>query len=62
MKGVSVAVPLYNEEDNVKPLYLELTQVLEAMDCDYELIFVDDGSRDFDCPKHVRGCGRGSSG
>ncbi len=46
MRGVSVVVPLYNEELNVQPLYQELTQVMGSMNCDYELIFVDDGSRD----------------
>ena len=57
MFGVSVAIPLYNEEDNVQPLYLELTEVMSSMDCDYELIFVDDGSKDRTVKNMIRTVG-----
>ena len=43
---LSVVVPLHNEEDNVGPLHAELTAALSALGVSYELIFVDDGSRD----------------
>ena len=43
---VSVVVPLYNEADNVKELYDRLTTVMEELDRAFELVFVDDGSRD----------------
>lgn len=43
---LSIVVPLQNEEDNVEPLFAELEGVLADMDLDYEIIFVDDGSRD----------------
>jgi glycosyltransferase involved in cell wall biosynthesis len=43
---ISVVVPIYNEIDNVQPCYSELTQVLEQWGLRYEIIFVDDGSRD----------------
>lgn len=43
---VSIVVPVYNEEENVEPGYRELTQVLAETGIDYEIIFVDDGSRD----------------
>lgn len=46
MNGVSVVIPIYNEEENVSLLYQELKEVFLAMDTDYELIFVDDGSSD----------------
>lgn len=46
MEGISVVVPLYNEEENVGESYRELTSVLQPMGRAYELIFVDDGSRD----------------
>jgi len=46
MKGISVVVPVYNEEDNVEHLYRELSSVLEGMNCAYEMIFIDDGSKD----------------
>jgi glycosyltransferase involved in cell wall biosynthesis len=46
MQGISAIVPVYNEEDNVVPSYKEITEVLGAMGCEYEIIYVDDGSRD----------------
>ena len=46
MNGVSVVIPVYNEELNVGLLYGELCEVMQRMGCDYELIFVDDGSKD----------------
>ena len=42
--AVSVVVPLFNEEENVPILQAELTAALAPLD--YEIIFVDDGSRD----------------
>jgi len=41
----SVVVPVYNEEENIAPLYEEICNVLGAGD-DWELIIVDDGSQD----------------
>jgi len=43
---VSVVVPLYNEQDSVRPLYDAITSAMSGMFPEYELIFVDDGSRD----------------
>jgi len=42
----SIVIPLYNEAENVEPLYRELRPVLEQLGEPYEVIFVDDGSRD----------------
>jgi dolichol-phosphate mannosyltransferase len=44
MTQVSIVVPLYNEEENVGILQRELSEAVK--DLDYEVIFVDDGSRD----------------
>ena len=44
--GISVVVPVYNEEESVRPLYDALSTQLAALDTSYEIIFVDDGSRD----------------
>src|ERR1700758_607672 len=41
---VSVIVPLFNEEESIVILQSELIAALK--DVDYEIIFVDDGSRD----------------
>lgn len=44
--AVSVVVPLFFEEAAISPLYVRLTQVLTGLDQPYEIIFVDDGSKD----------------
>jgi glycosyltransferase involved in cell wall biosynthesis len=43
---LSVVVPLKNEEQNVRPLYEELTRALVPLAMPYELIMVEDGSTD----------------
>ena len=47
---LSVVVPIYNERDNIQPLYDWLLPVLRATEQSYEIIFVDDGSRDGSSP------------
>jgi glycosyltransferase involved in cell wall biosynthesis len=46
MVELSVVIPVYNEEDNLPLLWPELRDVLEAMAASFEVVFVDDGSRD----------------
>jgi dolichol-phosphate mannosyltransferase len=43
---VSLVVPAYNEEGNLRRLYSELAEVMRLVGLPWELIFVDDGSRD----------------
>jgi len=43
---LSVVIPLFNEEENIEPLYLGLKDVLERLGKRYEIIVVDDGSTD----------------
>ncbi len=43
---LSIILPVYNEADNLRPLHKEVETVLDAMDVTYEIIYVDDGSRD----------------
>jgi glycosyltransferase involved in cell wall biosynthesis len=43
---VSIVVPLYNEEDSVTPLYERITAAVAELGVPYEILFVDDGSRD----------------
>lgn len=45
-KGLSVVIPLFNEEGNIEPLYSRLKEALEGFGVDYEIIMVDDGSTD----------------
>ena len=42
----SIVVPFFNEQENIPPLYMKLTEVMDAIGEPYELVFVDDGSRD----------------
>jgi len=42
----SIVVPFHNEEDNVTTLYDRLKAVMEHIGESFELVFVDDGSRD----------------
>ena len=46
MKQVSIIAPLYNEEDSVEPLYKAIKSGVDHLDLDYEILFVDDGSKD----------------
>ncbi len=46
MKGVSAVIPIYNEEESISAMYAELKEVLDPLQMPYELIFVDDGSKD----------------
>ena len=43
---LSVVVPLFNEEDSVGPLYEAITGALESFSGWYEIVLVDDGSKD----------------
>jgi glycosyltransferase involved in cell wall biosynthesis len=43
---ISAVIPVYNEEKNLRPLYEELTGVFQQLGRSYEIIFVDDGSKD----------------
>src|SRR5204862_2915167 len=43
---VSVIVLVYNEIDSVEPLHRELIGVLEALGTSFEVLYIDDGSRD----------------
>ena len=43
---LSVVVPVFNEQDVIEPLHSRLLQILDPAAIDFEIIFVDDGSRD----------------
>ena len=42
----SIVVPFLNEQENIPPLYMKLTEVMDGIGEPYELVFVDDGSKD----------------
>jgi glycosyltransferase involved in cell wall biosynthesis len=43
---LSIVVPLYNEQESVRPLYEAITAAMASLDVQYEMVLVDDGSRD----------------
>ena len=46
MKTVSIVVPVYNEEDNLREFHKRITEVMEKEPYDYKIVFVNDGSSD----------------
>ena len=46
MEKIGVIVPCYNEEESLPYFYKEMQKVMEQMDVEFELLFVNDGSKD----------------
>ena len=44
--ALSVVIPVYNEEDGLAALFARLYPALDALGISYEVVFVNDGSRD----------------
>jgi glycosyltransferase involved in cell wall biosynthesis len=42
----SIVVPFFNEQENVPQLYVKIIDVMDAIGEPYEMVFVDDGSKD----------------
>ena len=42
----SIVIPLFNEQDNIRPLYIRILAAMKELSGNYEIVFVDDGSRD----------------
>ena len=47
---ISLIIPCYNEQESLPIFYREVTSVARRMDSEYELLFVDDGSKDRTLP------------
>ncbi|MGN9078264.1 glycosyltransferase family 2 protein [Oliverpabstia intestinalis] len=43
---ISIIVPCYNEQESLPIFYKEITTLLEKINIDYEILFINDGSRD----------------
>ncbi|CEA08042.1 hypothetical protein BN1051_01378 [Arthrobacter saudimassiliensis] len=48
---ISFVLPVFNEADNLSKLHAELCTAMDPVDCDLELIFVNDGSTDDSLPR-----------
>jgi len=46
LEGISVVLPLYNEEENITSVFTELSDVLQGLGRLHEIICVNDGSTD----------------
>lgn len=44
--GLSVVIPVFNEAENLEPLYKELAAELPKLKRSYEILYIDDGSQD----------------
>lgn len=44
--SLSVLIPVYNEEPGLPALFRRLYPALDALGCSFEVVFIDDGSRD----------------
>ena len=42
----SIVVPVFNEEGNIKPLFVDIRREMERLGRSYEIIFINDGSTD----------------
>ncbi len=42
----SIVIPLFNEEDNLRPLYMKIVEIMNTVGSPYQVVFVDDGSSD----------------
>ncbi len=43
---LSIIVPFYNEEESIRPLYAAIIAAIDPLNISYEMVFVDDGSKD----------------
>lgn len=43
---ISLIIPCYNEEEVLPIFYAETKKVMDVMECEYELLFINDGSKD----------------
>ncbi|MBR3049441.1 MAG: glycosyltransferase family 2 protein [Bacilli bacterium] len=46
MDLITVVVPCYNEEEMIPLFYKEIVKVMKKIECNFELLFIDDGSSD----------------
>ena len=50
MPMLSLIVPCYNEQESLPIFYRETSRIVSGLGCEYEFLFIDDGSRDGTLP------------
>ena len=45
-ESVSIVIPVFEEEESVGPLYKSVKEVMDGLKRPYEIVFIDDGSKD----------------
>ena len=50
-KKISIVIPLFNEEESIYPLINEIKKVMTSMGIQFDVIFIDDGSKDLSLKK-----------
>ena len=45
-ESVSIVIPVYEEEESLPHLYKSIKDVMDRLGRNYEIVFVDDGSKD----------------
>jgi glycosyltransferase involved in cell wall biosynthesis len=48
-RKISLVVPVYNEEEAIEPFLTAIDRIVVPLDVDFDVVFVDDGSRDTTC-------------
>ena len=46
MKKISVLIPVYNNQETINSIYLRIKKTIFKIKQNYEIIFIDDGSKD----------------
>ena len=52
--AISIVIPIYNEQEGIPELYNRLRASVEKISADYEMIFVNDGSKDNSLAELIR--------
>ena len=59
--ALSIVVPVFNEEQIIEMLVDRMVSAAESITPDYEIIFVNDGSRDTSLLKLIEACAKSPS-
>jgi len=60
-QAISFVIPAFNEEGSIEELHSEILEICEKINCEFEIVFVDDGSTDQTWPKIQQLCSNHAS-